>query len=326
MAITVNGQPPNNTVVRLDGVSQINQFFLQMQAYSPSLVAIERVSVVTNSVDADPTLAAWWPANGEAREVVRGNHDWEFLPRGASFGPGEVGQGFAFNGSDHYGRTAAHTDLNIGASAAGLTIELWAKPSRVQDVPLVMWTTPAGSDGASVRQWNGGLGLFAFLRDTAGNDHTIGVNGMFVVNTWTHVAVTYDRTTGFARLYRNGVLVLEQDIGIFAPQTGYPLVLGALPAEGRYYQGPLDEIGFYTRPLTMAEIQAIHQAGVSGKAPPDDNQPPVLHAGPDVAVLNPGAVVPLNGTGRPTGPDSPGWLRLVARLNRYERRWLLVSW
>ena len=35
MAITVNGQPPNNTVVRLDGVSQINQFFQQIQAYSP---------------------------------------------------------------------------------------------------------------------------------------------------------------------------------------------------------------------------------------------------------------------------------------------------
>jgi hypothetical protein len=58
MAITVNGQPPSNTVVRLDGVSQINQFFQQIQAYSPSLEAIETISVVTSSFDADQG----WPA------------------------------------------------------------------------------------------------------------------------------------------------------------------------------------------------------------------------------------------------------------------------
>ena len=57
MAITINGQPPNNTVVRLDGVTQINQFFQQIQAYSPSLEAIETVSVVTNSFDADQGMA-----------------------------------------------------------------------------------------------------------------------------------------------------------------------------------------------------------------------------------------------------------------------------
>ena len=57
MAITVNGQPTNNTVVRLDGVSQINQFFQQIQAYSPSLEAIETVSVVTSSFDADQGMA-----------------------------------------------------------------------------------------------------------------------------------------------------------------------------------------------------------------------------------------------------------------------------
>jgi hypothetical protein len=35
MAVQVNGQPTNNTVFRLDGVSQINQFFQQIQAYTP---------------------------------------------------------------------------------------------------------------------------------------------------------------------------------------------------------------------------------------------------------------------------------------------------
>ncbi len=67
MAITVNGQPPNNTVIRLDGVSQINQFFQQIQAYSPSLEAIETVSVVTNSFDADQGMAGGASVNVQVK-------------------------------------------------------------------------------------------------------------------------------------------------------------------------------------------------------------------------------------------------------------------
>ena len=67
MAITVNGQPPSNTVVRLDGVSQINQFFQQIQAYSPSLEAIETISVVTSSFDADQGMAGGASVNVQVK-------------------------------------------------------------------------------------------------------------------------------------------------------------------------------------------------------------------------------------------------------------------
>src|SRR5436190_8257865 len=67
LAITVNGQPPNNTVVRLDGVTQINQFFQQIQAYSPSMEAIETVSVVTNSFDADQGMAGGASVNVQVK-------------------------------------------------------------------------------------------------------------------------------------------------------------------------------------------------------------------------------------------------------------------
>ncbi|MEO7799737.1 MAG: Ig-like domain-containing protein, partial [Opitutaceae bacterium] len=80
---------------------------------------------VTGSVAIPPGLAAWWPANGELHEIVHGNHDPEFLPNGVSYGEGKVAQGFLFNGTDHYGRTPAHGDLDIGASTAGMTIEFW---------------------------------------------------------------------------------------------------------------------------------------------------------------------------------------------------------
>ena len=67
MAVTVNGQPSNNTVFRLDGVSQINQFFQQIQAYTPSIEAIETVSVVTSSFDADQGMAGGAAVNVQVK-------------------------------------------------------------------------------------------------------------------------------------------------------------------------------------------------------------------------------------------------------------------
>ena len=57
MSVTINGQPSTNTVVRLDGVTATNQYFEQLQTYGPGLEAIETVSVVTSSFDADQGMA-----------------------------------------------------------------------------------------------------------------------------------------------------------------------------------------------------------------------------------------------------------------------------
>ncbi len=104
MAISINGQPANNTVVRLDGVTQINQFFQQIQAYSPSLESIETVSVVTNSFDADQGMAGGASVNVQVKSGtnnLRGSafefaqdyrmkaHNY-FLPPGDPAGSGSV--------------------------------------------------------------------------------------------------------------------------------------------------------------------------------------------------------------------------------------------
>jgi hypothetical protein len=57
LSLTINGQPSTNTVVRLDGVTATNQYFEQLQSYSPGLEAIETVNVVTSSMDADQGIA-----------------------------------------------------------------------------------------------------------------------------------------------------------------------------------------------------------------------------------------------------------------------------
>ncbi|MCI0432582.1 MAG: hypothetical protein L0271_02875, partial [Gemmatimonadetes bacterium] len=199
-ATTATFSQPGTYVLRLDARDA-------MHAAVPDIMVV-RVGV-TASVEPDSALAAWWPANGDVREVIRGNHDIEFLPAGPAFATGQIAQGFTFNGSDHYGRVPAHSDLDIGASAAGLTIEFWAKPSQVgtRDATLLQWGSLNSTAGLQVMQRdNAGRHLSMNWYDTTGNNRGMEVGSMFATDTWVHVAITYDRPAGVARFYKNGVL------------------------------------------------------------------------------------------------------------------------
>ena len=57
MAVSINGAPTNDTVVRLDGVNAVNQYFQGNQSYTPGLESIESVNLVTNAFDADQGMS-----------------------------------------------------------------------------------------------------------------------------------------------------------------------------------------------------------------------------------------------------------------------------
>lgn len=67
MGVSVNGQPPNNTLFRIDGAAVTNQWYPDIQSYSPALEAVESVSVVTNSFDADQGMAGGAAVNVQVK-------------------------------------------------------------------------------------------------------------------------------------------------------------------------------------------------------------------------------------------------------------------
>ena len=91
---------------------------------------------------------------------------------------------------------------------------------------------------------------------TSSTGADIGVNGTsnLVLNTWTHVAVTYDGAT--LRLFVNGVQVDSHAAsGAVLTSTGV-LRIGGNAYWGEYFKGLMDEVRIYNRALTAAEIQA----------------------------------------------------------------------
>src|SRR5687768_8568777 len=67
MGVSVNGQPPDNTLFRVDGAAVTNQWYPDIQSYSPALEAVETVSVVTNSFDADQGMAGGAAVNVQVK-------------------------------------------------------------------------------------------------------------------------------------------------------------------------------------------------------------------------------------------------------------------
>jgi Concanavalin A-like lectin/glucanases superfamily len=73
------------------------------------------------------------------------------------------------------------------------------------------------------------------------------------LNTWTHLAATYDGTT--IRLFVNGVQAATRaQTGALVTST-QPLRFGGNAKWAEWFQGQLDEIRVYDRALTAAEIQ-----------------------------------------------------------------------
>ena len=80
------------------------------------------------------------------------------------------------------------------------------------------------------------------------------------LNTWTHLAATYDGTT--LRLYVNGVQVGSRAVASPLLTSTGVLRIGGNSVWGEFFAGRIDEVRLYNRALAAAEIQADMNAPV----------------------------------------------------------------
>jgi hypothetical protein len=234
----------------------------------------------TNCVSAPSGVVGWWSAERDASDRAFLNP--ATVQGGVSFEAGAVGNAFGMHGGVDAVKVAASDSLDVGAGG-GMTIEAWINPQTLSVAsPLVEWN----HEGTNFTEWgvhfwilkpgDFGLGagsLFANLAEANGTAHFIyTAAGTIVPDQWQHVAMTYDKSSGRARLYRNGAIMADLNLGSFRPETSYNLFLGRRPAgdSTRSYFGLLDEPSIYNRALAQAEIQDIYNAGTSGKCPVGD--------------------------------------------------------
>ncbi len=216
-------------------------------------------------------LIAWFAGDGNANDIS-GNGNNATANGGVTYNVGKVGQAIRFDGTSGFVKANASSSLNVGASS-GMTIETWFNPaSTATQSPIVEWNTGSSVGThfwSSVTSQGGVAGnLYVNLTDTGGSNHILQSGAVVTANTFQHVAVTYDKTTGNAVLYCNGAIVAQQNLGIFTPRTSYDLYLAHRPGGGPavvYAQGSLDEVSIYSRALSPSEIRDQFYAGSGGK-------------------------------------------------------------
>jgi uncharacterized delta-60 repeat protein/uncharacterized repeat protein (TIGR01451 family) len=275
-------------------------------AYVVRLLSTPTITPVCSGVPGG--IISWWPGEGNAQDIV-GHYDGA-LQNGATFGSGMVGQAFSLDGIDD----AIVVSNNAALNPASITVEAWIKPNSVPAGTLADVVTKWGFD-ATVDSYflgllnsGGAVKVLGGIGDGATGDSGFS-GGTVTLNTWNHIAMTYDAASGLNRLYLNGASVSQRvrANGIY-PTTSRVFIGREDSNNKRFFSGLIDEPTIYSRALTDAEILAIYNAGGNGKcgASPKTDTNTSVSLSPDRSVYGQpvtftAAVSSTSGSGTPTG-------------------------
>ena len=175
---------------------------------------------------------------------------------------GKYGNALAFNESNARVDISDSTSLRL---SSGMTLEAWVQPSIVNST----WRDVVykGNDNYYLAGTspNGSLPAVGATGGT-----TIYGNSALTVNTWAHLAATYDGAN--LRLYLNGIQVANQARTVNLTTSANPLQIGGDTIFGQYFSGLIDEVRVYNRALTQTEIQTDMNTPV-GPTTPDTQAP-----------------------------------------------------
>jgi beta-lactam-binding protein with PASTA domain len=190
--------------------------------------------------------------NGTIRQAVR-------VPAG------KIGGALRFDGVDDW-VTVTDTTASPFDLASGMTIEAWVNPSTMSGWETVLMKE-RGVVGEGLLSYalyaHDGAPLSAGTARPAGyvrtnpvlstTDSAVRGTGPLALNTWTHLATTYDGAN--QRFYVNGVLVgTTARTGTIAVSNGAIRIGGNASSTGEFFNGMIDEVRIYNRALTAAEI------------------------------------------------------------------------
>ncbi len=174
---------------------------------------------------------------------------------------GKFGSALSFNGTSNMVTVNDASTLDL---TTALTLEAWVKPSA-----LAGWRTVLMKETAS------GLAYAMYASDTANHasgwirrssDVSAISASTLPLNTWSHLAVTYDGAT--LRLFVNGVQAASRAVTGATATSAAPLRIGGNSIWSEYFAGLIDEVRIYNRALTATQIQSDMATPIGGTPPP----------------------------------------------------------
>lgn len=238
---------------------------------TPSPTATATPTSPPNCAPPPAGMVGWWPGNGDGNDIVGGHHG--ALRAGATFAPGLVGQAFSLDGVDDFVEIPDSPSFTLSS----ITIDAWVKPNVVVGTlhPIVAKynaSLPNGASWSLLGATNGDL-VFAVYQTVSDFRAVESNTPALTPGVWQHLAATFDGGTQVIMMYVNGVeipstLVAGSTTVVIDDSAALVDIGTLINAQGvlnGLWDGLADEVEIFDRALSVSEVQAIYQAGSSGK-------------------------------------------------------------
>jgi hypothetical protein len=238
------------------------------------------LGVVVSNVAAPPPsglVAAFSfdEGTGTTAADASGNGNGGSLANATWSATGRSGGALSFNGTNSWVTVADSSILHL---TTGMTLEAWVNPRAL-----------GGFSTAIIKERTNGLAYVLYAADGSSRPPSAYVNtgatdqralGTTAVplNTWSHLAATYDGTN--LVLYVNGVQAgIRAVSGSLVSSTG-ALRIGGNSVWGEWFNGLIDDVRVYNRALTSSEVNSDMGRPVGPPPPPDATAPTVAITAP----------------------------------------------
>ncbi len=218
-------------------------------------------SVVRSRADIDSNIIAHFPLNETGGTLVSDIVTGSQGTLNANPSPTWANPGLRFSGQ-------SFDQANLPAPASSLTNEMtiafWVQPERHRDRDTIVFSSsPVSINSYPFLIQLGDTGNLK-LTNMHVNGHVINrgdwtTQGTVPLNTWTHVAITYDGST--LKFYFDGVLEANPPGASLAFNPISSQTMGGLPG-GNYYNGSVLDYRLYSRALTQSDINQFFSARV----------------------------------------------------------------
>jgi hypothetical protein len=203
-------------------------------------------------------LVGWWKfdeGSGTVAYDSSGNGNDGNLTNGPTWTDGQIGGALSFDGVDDYVTMGDRT----GEARFHNSVSYWFRAYQFNNAEMISKSSPA--QGLEILFHNGGLKFFLMTGDVSENKVISFSTGNLNLNQWYHVtAVQFGQGGLPMHFYINGELV-GSDVTPETISDADKLYVGRWNADGRLYNGLIDDVRIYDRALSAEEVQALYNLG-----------------------------------------------------------------
>lgn len=202
-------------------------------------------------------LVGYWPFNGNA--INQTGAGFNGIVNGATLTTdrfGNTNSAYLFNGINNYIDLG---NITVISQTSGISMSawiLWDGSNAIRSEQYIFQLAQKPNGQISISD-NGNL-VINVLNCNCVND--IGINTLITQNTWYHVVLTYDLSSGTMKMYLNGNLIntIQENMFTYYTVNNTPSRFGNYYFNSLYFKGKIDEGILYNRALTQLEINSLY--------------------------------------------------------------------